>query len=396
MSCRECLEPRIGDDGGSYAVHSATTRRRTETATLSHQESQHGAVRSSMCASMTNFWEPVTRIVSRRASRGRTPVRTHTGAVVVAAMLWVTCAVMVQAQPQRDAPHVRVVQLLEESGYRYTKETSWLWSVPFDGRKMAQVSVWVMTNDEELIIESVIVRSDQVARPPAAMRQLLLMNGAYGAPTFLLDKEGNYVARSRMILEELNGATFLSSLQTIVAATDDAYGAMKGLLSDGVTPRMVGGTTSFGTPSGATGSTFAQGVAPAPISVMTPVGAPSVASAHDSQPALVMVTKGSPLTVLDGSSDRYHGTFTGPEHGRSDGYIRIKHVAPVPVNTSRPTQVHVSVSDDTFEIQRTYRTLRADIRRRFAQSSLPTPPIGDARYRQGTETDDQPPSRFRY
>jgi hypothetical protein len=313
-------------------------------------------------------------------------------------MLWVTRAVIVQAQPQRDAPHVRAVQLLEESGYRYTKETPWLWSVPFEGRKMAHVAVWVMMNNEELIVEGVIARRDQVARPPDAMRHLLLMNGAYSALTFLLDEEGNYVARSRMALEELDGPTFLSSLQAIVAATDDAYGAMKGFLSDEATLRMVGATTSFGTPSGATGSTFAGGVAPAPIRVMTAVAAPILASAHDSQAPLVMATKGSRLTVVDRSSDWNHVTFKGPGHGRSDGDIRSKHVVPVPVpvNAGRPREGHVSVSHDKLETQRTYRTLREDIRRRFAQSSLPTPPIRGARYRQGAETIDQPPSRFRY
>jgi hypothetical protein len=336
----------------------------------------------------------VIRILSRRASRGRTAVRTHIGAVVGAAMLCVTCAVMVQAEPQRDALYVRVVQLLEASGYRYTKETPWLWSVPFEGRKMAHVSVWVMTNDKELILESVIARRDHIARPPDAMRQLLLMNGAYSALTFFLDEEGNYVARSRIILQELDGPTFLSSLQTIVAATDDAYSAMKGFLSDEATPRMVGATTSLGTPSEVIGSTFARGVAPAPLSGMTPVAALSGAFPDESQTPLVMTTNRSRLTVLDGSSDWYHVTFKRPGHGRSEGYLRIKDVAPVPVKVSRPPQVHVTVSDDTSETQRTYRTLRADIRRRFAQSS--TPPIGNARYRPGTETIDQPPSRFRY
>jgi hypothetical protein len=140
------------------------------------------------------------------------------------------------------------------------------------------------------------------------------------------------------------------------------------------------------------GSTFAQGVAPAPTSVMTRVAAPIFASAHDRQRPLVMATQGARLTVLDERAEWYHVTFKGLEDGRVEGYIRITHVAAVPVTARRPTQGRGSVPDATVETQRTYGTLRADIRRRFAQSSRATAPIEDARYRRGTAILDQPPS----
>jgi hypothetical protein len=50
------------------------------------------------------------------------------------------------------------------------------------------------------------------------------------------------------------------------------------------------------------GSTFAQGVAPAPITVITPAAAPIFAVADDSQTFLVMTTQGLRLTVPDGSA----------------------------------------------------------------------------------------------
>jgi hypothetical protein len=140
---------------------------------------------------------------------------------------------------------------------------------------------------------------------------------------------------------------------------------------------------------------LAQAVPPAQVSVTTTVAAPIFASAYSSKTPLAMARQGSRLTVLDESPDWYHVTFKGPGDGRSDGYIRIGHVALVPLNSSRVKPAHVSVSDNTFETQRTYHTLRAHIRRRFEQSSRLTPPIGDARYRREIGTIDEPRSELK-
>jgi hypothetical protein len=143
------------------------------------------------------------------------------------------------------------------------------------------------------------------------------------------------------------------------------------------------------------GPAFAQAIAFTPIVATTTVAAPIFASADDSLTHLVMARQGSRLTVLDRSSGWYHVTFKSSGPGRSDGYVQIKNVSLAPVDHRRLKQVNVSVSDDSFETQRTYHTLRADIRRRFAQSSRPTPPIGDARYRRGTGTIDEPRSELK-
>jgi hypothetical protein len=141
--------------------------------------------------------------------------------------------------------------------------------------------------------------------------------------------------------------------------------------------------------------TFAQGVATKPISVITIVAAPIFASAHDSMTPLVMAKQGSRLKVLDGNSDWYHVKFKSRGRGRSYGYIRIKNVALAPVGYSRLKQVDVSVSDDTIAKKLTYRTLRAEIRRRFEESSRLAPPSGFARVGRGTATIDEPRSELK-
>jgi hypothetical protein len=171
---------------------------------------------------------------------------------LVAVMVWAMFGATAQAQLHADTePVSRVVQLLEASGYRYTKETAWLWSVPFAGANMPRVSVWLMTNNEDLIVEAVIARRDQVVRAPEAMRQLLRMNGARDGLTLLIDDEGNYVVRTRLVLDLLETSSFQSSVQAVVAATDEAYDAVKDFLSE-ETRRIVGVTHGFGPSAGAT------------------------------------------------------------------------------------------------------------------------------------------------
>jgi hypothetical protein len=175
--------------------------------------------------------------------------------VIAAALLSVVSGGMAQAQAPDDPdqePVAAIVHLLEQSGYRYTKETSWLWSVPFTGTNMPQVAVWIMANNEETIIESVIARHDQIGRVPEGMRQALLGNSVREGLVLLVDDDGNYVARSRLVSEDLEPAVFQSSVRAIVAATDAAYGPIKDLLSDQPAARTVATTRTFGMPPEAT------------------------------------------------------------------------------------------------------------------------------------------------
>jgi hypothetical protein len=173
--------------------------------------------------------------------------------VGIAGILLAASGSAAQAQGAPDLEPVgHVVQLLEESGYRYAKETSWLWSVVFAGKQMPSVSVWIMSADDELIIQGVVALHDQVVSAPDVMRQLLRLNGTGDGPTLLIDEEGNYVARSRFVLDELDGPVFKSSMQSIIAATDAAYGAIKPFLSVSTATRTSGAPTMFRVPSGAT------------------------------------------------------------------------------------------------------------------------------------------------
>jgi putative sensory transduction regulator len=172
--------------------------------------------------------------------------------VGVVGVLLVTSGAIGQAQSPPDLePLDRVVQLLEDSGYRYTKQRSWLWAVVFAGKQMPSVSVWIMAANNELIIQGVVALHDQVVSAPDVMRRLLTMNGNGAGPAFLIDDDGHYVARSRFVLDELDETVFKSSLQAIVAATDAAYGAIKPFLSDHTAARTGSTTTAFGMPSGA-------------------------------------------------------------------------------------------------------------------------------------------------
>jgi hypothetical protein len=189
-----------------------------------------------------------------RVAAGETAVENRLKTAV--AIAGIVCALSgptahAQAPPEGE-PLGHVVQLLEESGYRYAKETSWLWSVVFAGKLMPSVSVWIMSADDELIIQGVVALHDQVTSAPDVMRQLLTMNGNGDGPALLIDDDGNYVARSRFVLDDLDGPAFKASMQSIIAVTDAAYGAIKPYLSDTVTSRTGAAPTMFRVPSGAT------------------------------------------------------------------------------------------------------------------------------------------------
>jgi hypothetical protein len=140
---------------------------------------------------------------------------------------------------------------------------------------------------------------------------------------------------------------------------------------------------------------FAQRPAPTLISVVATAAAPIFAFADDSKKPMVMAAQGSRLTVIERHPEWYHVKFKNSWRGKSDGYVQIKHVVLVPANESPLKQVDVAASLETLEKRWTYHTLRADIRRRFEQSSRLTPPITDARYVRSTATNDEEPSELK-
>ena len=183
-----------------------------------------------------------------------TQVRAVVGTALVVLLVASSAMAQTQAAPEGESVG-RVVQLLEDSGYRYTKQRSWLWSMVFTGQQLPIVSVWVMTANDELIIQGVIALREQLSSAPDVMRQLVTRNGNGDGPALLIDDDGHYVARARLGLGDLDDASFTTSVQAIVAATDDAYGSIKPLLSKSgaVAPAVLANHT-FAVPSGATHS----------------------------------------------------------------------------------------------------------------------------------------------
>lgn len=153
----------------------------------------------------------------------------------------------------------RVVRLLEDSGYRYSKVSSAAWSITFKGDKMTSgVPVLILADNQQLVIEGVIAEHGEVADEANAMRQLLKMNGVLSDATLLIDSDDDYIVRGPSLqLKQINGAVFKSTIQDIARATNEAYGAIKPFLADGAAG--VKGTTStastpnvFAVSSGAT------------------------------------------------------------------------------------------------------------------------------------------------
>jgi hypothetical protein len=175
-------------------------------------------------------------------------------AAALAVLSLVSAEAIAQNQSQITLETVgRVVRLLEDSGYRYTKLSSSVWSITFKGEKMLSgVPVLVMADNQQLVIEGIIAQHGEVADAPDVMRQLLKINGDLSGATLLIDSDDDYVARTRLVLKQVNGSVFKSTVQAVAVATDDAYGAIKPFMSSGAPSGAAGVTTAFGVPPGAT------------------------------------------------------------------------------------------------------------------------------------------------
>ncbi len=131
----------------------------------------------------------------------------------------------------------RVVRMLEDSGYRYTKAASSVWTITFkgDNRESVQVLVSAATN-QMLIIDAVVAFEDELGNNAEALRQLLRLNATVTDATLIIDRDDDCVARGWYVLKDLNSKKFKDAVQTVALAADEAYGGLAEYVSSSNAP----------------------------------------------------------------------------------------------------------------------------------------------------------------
>lgn len=173
-------------------------------------------------------------------------------ALLVAAFVASSVIAPVASAKPKGSGSDGVLALLESSGFRYTKTSPSSWSVVFEGNHKPEVSVLILSVDNQLLIEGIVALRDELAGSADAMRQLLKLNDAFSNVTFLIDVDDDVVARAPLLARKVSAKDFRSTVGVVAVATDSAWAKIAPFISEVAGERGAGMPAELEGPTGAT------------------------------------------------------------------------------------------------------------------------------------------------
>ncbi len=130
------------------------------------------------------------------------------------------------AAPAKTVPP-KVIQLLEASGYNYTKAGDNVWTIPFQGKVFPQFNVVVIYIEGIIVTFGVVAEKKDLKVTPELMQKLLRLNSDMDRVKIAIDDAGDLVVRIDSSLRVLDAEEFKAVVEQTASATDDVYAAIK-------------------------------------------------------------------------------------------------------------------------------------------------------------------------
>ena len=131
---------------------------------------------------------------------------------------------------QAGSTEGRLLQLLEKSGYKYTKVSDGVWEVPATGENIKNFGIRLATADEiVLALVKLADRKDLIIKE-AFLLKMLELNHNFDSAKMALSEEMLYVRidiHARLLDEE----ELKYLIEQIANATDEAYPHIKGFIA---------------------------------------------------------------------------------------------------------------------------------------------------------------------
>ncbi|HKG22378.1 MAG TPA: YbjN domain-containing protein [Blastocatellia bacterium] len=137
-------------------------------------------------------------------------------------------AVAVHAQ---DKSAARVASLLEESGYAYTKAADSVWAVAFEGKSLPKFNVVASTQQDVLVLFTIVAEKKNLRLTPEDMQRLLKLNGDLDRVKIGVDKDGDLFVRIDLSIRVLDTRELKENIEQVAAATDVVFSAMRPSIS---------------------------------------------------------------------------------------------------------------------------------------------------------------------
>jgi hypothetical protein len=132
-----------------------------------------------------------------------------------------------KAEPKAAKSPPRMLEILEASGYSYTKAKDNVWTIPFQGKTLAQFNVFVALSSNLVVIGAVPVEKKNLNVTPELMRKLLQFNEDLDRVKVGIDEEGDLFIRVDSSLRVMDAEEFKAIVEQVAAATDVVYSGIR-------------------------------------------------------------------------------------------------------------------------------------------------------------------------
>lgn len=141
------------------------------------------------------------------------------------------------SQTGEDKNAAKLPQLLEQSGYAYTKAGERVWTVPFRGKAIPEFNVIAIYQDGLVVLVTIVAEKEDYRPAPELMQKLLRLNDEMDRVKIGVDEDGAVMVRVDLSARVLDAAELKLNAEHVAAATEQVYLAVKPFLAPPKSPK---------------------------------------------------------------------------------------------------------------------------------------------------------------
>jgi hypothetical protein len=127
----------------------------------------------------------------------------------------------------QNTSSAKIVRLLEDSGYPYTKASDNVWTVPFKGKALPNFRLIATTQQQILVLFVVVAEKKDFKVTPELMQKMLRLNGDLDRVKIGLDEDGDAYVRVDLSIRVLDIQELKENIEQVAAAADEVFTAIK-------------------------------------------------------------------------------------------------------------------------------------------------------------------------
>jgi len=156
------------------------------------------------------------------------------GLMIMGMIASVSPSAAARTNPQaKTDPQVvaKLAQILEHSGYTYTKAADNIWVVTFKGTSIPEIQVFVTSVENLVIMGAVVAKKNSMKVGPEMMFKLLRLVHDIDRVKIGFDDDNDLFVRAEVTTKCFDVTEFKASIEQVSAGTDKVYAAVKSYLT---------------------------------------------------------------------------------------------------------------------------------------------------------------------